>query len=335
VVVIKGNSGLYKNLDAFADELRKIKGIRDVSQTWRSPFETVIGNGFSIKEKPTRDDDWHIVGGIAGDQHYLSTLDISLLAGRDFDPVKIKGDSTINEFIVNEAFLQHYQMKPEEVLGKKVILGLVGTGPIVGVVKDFHIGSLHSKIEPIVIFNHPNYYGSVLVKIGPGKMDPVLDRVGQVWKSFVPMRPLNYSFLDEEYGAMYRTEQRLGTLMSVFCSLAILITCLGLLGLAAFTIAQRTKEIGIRKVLGASVSNITAMLSKDFVILVLIALIIAFPLSWWAMNKWLQDFAYRIHISWWLFAGAGILALFIAMLTISYQSIKAALANPVKSLRTE
>jgi putative ABC transport system permease protein len=149
------------------------------------------------------------------------------------------------------------------------------------------------------------------------------------------MRPFSYSFLDEEYDVLYRTEQRLGTLMSFFCGIAILITCLGLLGLMAFIVANRKKEIGIRKVLGASIFNITTMLSKDFLKLVTIAVCITMPVTWYFMNKWLQDFAYRINISWWIFAAAGISALIITLLTVSFQAIKAAVANPVKSLRTE
>jgi putative ABC transport system permease protein len=186
-----------------------------------------------------------------------------------------------------------------------------------------------------VLFNNPQYFGSVIVRLGPGNIQATLGKIEKTWKTFAPMRPFNYSFLDEEYDALYRSEQRLGTLMSTFCSMAILITCLGLLGLMAFMVTQRTKEIGIRKVLGASVSNITVILSKDFLKLVIIAIIIATPVAWWAMNKWLEDFAYRISISWWIFVIAGFAAALIAFLTVSFQAIKAAIANPVKSLRTE
>ena len=335
VLVIHGNADISRKLDAFSTELKNISGVQDVALTWRSPFETVIGNGFSIKSNPTEGDDWHVVGGIAGDQHYLKTLGISLLAGRNFDPAKIKGDSTVNEFIVNESFLRHYQLKPEDVIGKKVILGLTGGGNIVGVMKDFHTSSLREAVGPIVLFNNPGYFGSILLRVGPGKLSAVLSNIEKVWHGISPSRPFAYSFLDEEYDTMYRTEQRLGILMSVFCGLAILITCLGLLGLTAFMVARRTKEIGIRKVLGASSIQITTILSKDFLILVLIAIVTASPIAWFAMNKWLQDFAYRINISWWIFALTAWIALFIAVLTVSFQSIKAAAANPIKSLRTE
>ncbi len=335
VLLITGNADVNKKLDAFSGDLRKITGVQDVSLTWRSPFQTVIGNGFSIKSNPTSNDDWHIVGGIAADQHYLPTLGISLIAGRNFDPSRIRKDSAINEFIVNEAFLRHYNLKPEEALNKNVILGLTGPGTIVGIVKDFHTSSLHSPIEPVVLFNDPRYYGSILVRVGPGKLSPVLGKIADLWKSVVPMRPFNYSFLDDEYDTMYKVEQRLQTLMSLFGSMAILITCLGLLGLVAFMVTQRTKEIGIRKVLGASVVNIATLLSKDFLKLVAIAFVIATPIAYYFMHKWLQDFAYRVKIEWWIFLLAGVIALLIAILTVSFQAIKAAIANPVKSLRTE
>jgi putative ABC transport system permease protein len=335
VLLIHGNADLNNKLDAFAEKIKNTSGVQDVALTWRSPFETVTGNGFSINPNPTSNDDWHVVGGIAGDANYLSTLDIKLLAGRNFDAAKIKGENTVNEFIVNEAFLQHYNLKPKDVLNKEVILGLTGKGTIVGVMKDFHTRSLHDKIEPVVLFNNPQFFGSLLVHVAPNALPGVLSNIQKTWRSFVPARPFNYSFLDDEYDAMYRTEQKSGALMSLFCGVAILITCLGLLGLMTFIVANRTKEIGIRKILGASVVSITAMLSKDFLKLVVIAIVIASPVAWYFMNHWLLDFAYRINISWYVFLVTGIAALLIAFITISFQSIKAAIANPVKSLRTE
>lgn len=336
VILIESNSDLYKKMNAFSAELKTISGVQDVSQTWRSPFGTVVGNGFSIKPNPTTDGDWHVVGGIAADDHYLSTLGISLLAGRNFDPTKIKKDSNINEFIVNEAFLRHYNLKVDEALNKNVVLGIAGNpGTIVGVMKDFHISSMRDKIEPVVLFNNPNWFGSVLLRIGPGQLPNVIAQVEKQWKAFVPKRPFSYSFLDDEYDAMYRTEQRLGTLMSLLCGMAIFITALGLLGLVAFIVTLRTKEIGIRRVLGASISNITSMISKDFVGLIVIAIIIASPVAYYFMHQWLQDYSYRINISWWMFVVAAIIVVLVALFTTSYQAIKAAKANPVKSLRTE
>ena len=236
---------------------------------------------------------------------------------------------------MNESFLRHYRLQAKDVIGKEVQLGLAGKGSIVGVVKDFHTSSMHDQIQPVVLFNHPGYFGEVLLKIAPGNLPEMLKRIEETWKLFAPSRPFNYSFLDEEYNIKYKAEQRLSFLMSVFCGVAILITCLGLLGLMTFIVARRTKEIGIRKVLGASVLNITSLLSRDFLILVGIAIVIAIPFSWYFMHRWLQDFAYRIHLGWWIFVAAGLLALVIALITISIESIKAALANPVKSLRSE
>ncbi|MES1222683.1 MAG: FtsX-like permease family protein, partial [Bacteroidota bacterium] len=244
-------------------------------------------------------------------------------------------DSTINEFMVNEAFLHHYNLQAGDVINKQVKLGLTGQGTIVGVMKDFHISSMHDIIQPVVLFNSPDYFGSILVRVGPGQLSPVLSNIEKTWHKAVAARPFNYSFLNDEYDALYRTEQKVGTLMSLFFGMAILITCLGLLSLMTFMVAQRTKEIGIRKLLGASVFNITTLLSKDFLKLVALAFIIASPIAWYFMHNWLQDFAYRIHISWFVFIITAITTLLIAMITVSFQVIKVATANPVKSLRSE
>ena len=335
VLLINGNSDIDKKLDAFSGELKKISGVQDVSLTWRSPFGTVVGNGFSIKSNPSSEDDWHIVGGIAADQHYIPTLGITLLKGRNFDPTKIKKDSTVNEFIVNEAFLRHYNLKPDDAVGRKVILGLTGPGNIVGVIKDFHFSSMHDKIEPVVLFNNPNYFGTILLRIAPGQIPNILSQIENRWRVFVPGRPFSYSFLDDDYDAMYRTETKLGTLMSMLCGMAILITCLGLLGLVAFIITHRTKEIGIRRILGASVLHITTLVSKDFLGLIVIAIVIASPVAYYFMHQWLQDYSYRISISWWMFGLAAFVVILLAMVTISYHTIRAAKANPVKSLRMD
>lgn len=335
VVLIRGNADLTPKLSGFANDLRNINGVENTALTWRSPFETVIGNGFSLVPNSSKSEDWHLVGGIAGDPNYLSTLGIALVTGKNFDPAKINGDSTINEFIVNEAFLRHYNLKPDEVVGREVILGMTGGGKIVGVMKDFHTSSMRTSIEPVVLFNQPGYSRSILLRINGGKVRDVLAAVENKWKAELPNRPFNYSFLDDQYDAMYRTEQRAGTLMSIFCGMAILIACLGLFGLASFMVAQRTKEIGIRKVLGATTAGLVSLLSKDFLKLVIISLIIAMPVGWYLMNTWLQDFAYRVHIGWLVFIVTATVALSIALLTVSLQAIRAALANPIKALKTE
>src|SRR5205085_7207450 len=182
---------------------------------------------------------------------------------------------------------------------------------------------------------HPDWYRFIAIRIQPGKIAQSLKEIEGTWKSIVADSPFKYTFLDEDFGHLYKEEQNMKSVLTLFTILSLFVACLGLFGLAAFTIKQRFKEIAIRKVLGASVSNITRLVSREFLILVLIASVIAFPLAWWGMHKWLQDFAYHITIGWQLFAAAGIIAILIALLTVSFQSIKAAIANPVKSLRAE
>jgi len=205
---------------------------------------------------------------------------------------------------------------------------------IVGVVKDFNFQSLRDNVTPLILF-YGEDRGALSVNISSANIPSLVDKIKTKWTSFSPNEQFSYSFMDADFDSLYRTEQRISTLSVIFTSLAIIIACLGLFGLAAYAAEQRTKEIGIRKVLGASMSGIVGMLSRDFIKLVIIAIVIASPLAWYAMNYWLQDFAYRINIQWWIIALAGTAAILIAFVTISFQSIKAALTNPVKSLRSE
>ena len=202
---------------------------------------------------------------------------------------------------------------------------------------DFHFESMHQKIVPLVLLvpRNANNFGRISIKVAGANAAAALTHIEKTWKNFLPETPYQYTFLDENFARLYKAEERQKTLFTTFACIAIFIACLGLFGLSAFTISQRIKEIGIRKVLGASVSTIVTLLSKDFLKLVIISAIIAFPIAWFAMSKWLQDFAYRIDMPWWVFLAAGIIAALIALLTISFQAIKAAIANPVKSLRTE
>ena len=203
-------------------------------------------------------------------------------------------------------------------------------------VKDFHFNSLHEKINPLVLSLNENMkWGKALIRTEPGKTNEALTSLEKVCKQLNPKLPFTYQFSNEEYAKLYRSEQVVGQLANYFAFLAIFISCLGLLGLVMFTAEQRTKELGIRKVLGASPVTLFNLLSKEFLQLVLIAMVIASPLAWLAMNSWLQNYAYKVAISWWMFVIAGIAAIAIALATVSFQAIKAALANPVKSLRTE
>jgi putative ABC transport system permease protein len=226
---------------------------------------------------------------------------------------------------------------PNEAIGKALKYGDT-KGNIIGVLKDFHFESMHQAIIPMIFLLLPpsqSYYNNVSVKIAGNDIASALSYMESTWKKFFPGTPFDYAFLDQKFDKLYASEQRQGTLFTLFACIAIFIACLGLFGLSAFTISQRIKEIGVRKVLGADVSGIVTLLSKDFLKLVGIAAIMAFPVAYYAMNNWLKDFAYRIHIQWWVFIIAGIIAAFIAFITVSFQAIKAAVANPVKSLRTE
>jgi putative ABC transport system permease protein len=205
---------------------------------------------------------------------------------------------------------------------------------VVGVVKDFNFSSMHDKVGPLVITLNENW-GAIALRINTKNVSSIINQVQNKWNSFVPGQPFSYTFMDNDFNNIYKEDQRTGKLFITFAVFAIFIACLGLFGLVTYAAEQRTKEIGIRKVLGANVGGIVTMLSKDFAKLVAIASVIAFPLAWWWMNKWLQSFAYRINISWWVFVIAGAIAIIIALITVSFQAIKAAFANPVKSLRTE
>ncbi|HET6766234.1 MAG TPA: FtsX-like permease family protein, partial [Chitinophagaceae bacterium] len=261
---------------------------------------------------------------------------IELIGGRDFDP-SFSLD-TMN-YLVNEAAARKIGYK--DPVGKELTMwGDKGT--IIGLMKDFHHNSLHVPIEPLILrlfkgswVNEGGYWGNVIVKTEKGKAKQAIASMEKVFRKFNPGFPFKYYFTDDEIAKNYKAEHTVSKLSWYFAFLAIFISCLGLFGLVTFTAEQKTKEIGIRKVLGASVTGIVGMLSKDFLKLVLIASVIAFPVAWWAMNKWLMDFAYRVDIGWWVFVVAGVVALVIALLTISFQSIKAAIANPVRSLRTE
>lgn len=271
---------------------------------------------------------------------YLKTMGMQLIAGRDFNQSDLALRDTTDQyahyqysFILNEEAVRKIGWTPEEAIGKTIYKNLPGT--IVGVVKDFHFESLHQPIGPLVLFLDPDMIRQLFVKVQAGNVQQTLGALESLWKSRISHRPFSYHFMDEYFNRLYTAEQRTGTLFSLFSGVAILLACLGLFALTAFTTTQRTKEIGIRKVLGAGVSNITVMLSRQFLILVLIAIVIASALAWWAGIKWLQDYAYSIQMSGWIFVLAGVFALLIALLAVTYHAIKAAIANPVHSLKEE
>ncbi|RIV17349.1 ABC transporter permease [Fibrisoma montanum] len=264
------------------------------------------------------------------DHDFLDVLQIKLKAGRNFSP-DFASDSA-GAVLVNEAMLRRLGWKNRtagliELDTRKI--------PIAGVISDFHLRSLHNQIEPLVLVLHPDRGDNLLIRVAPRNVPAALDYVRETYEAVNPGQPFEYAFLDQIFAEQYRSDERKGGLFLGFSGIAIFIAYLGLFGLATFTAEQRTKEIGVRKVLGASVTSIVTLLSKDFMKLVFIAIVLATPLAWYAMHQWLQNFAYKIAIDWWMFVLAGVTAVAVAVLTISVQSIKAAITNPVNSLRTE
>ncbi len=267
------------------------------------------------------------------DFDYLKQYDMKMAAGRMFSRDFMTDTTTA--MVLNESAAKLFGYRtPQEAVGRD--FNQWGRqGKIIGVVKDFHFRSLQTEIKPLSMRIEPNGCSLISVKVSQNNLPTTISAIENKWNALIPARPFSYFFLDEHFDEQYRSEQRFGKLFLNFSILAIIISCLGLLGLASYSTMQRTREIGIRKVLGATVSNIVNLLSKDFLKLVVIAIVIASPLAWFAMHKWLQDFAYRIPISWWVFAVAAIAAALIAVLTVSFQAIKAAVSNPVISLRSE
>jgi putative ABC transport system permease protein len=269
-----------------------------------------------------------IVHPIIIDKNFMSFFKMKLLQGRSF--TGSAADSS--HYILNEAAIKELGLT--DPVGKRFKMGDIN-GTIIGVVKNFHYTSMKEKIAPSVFWYNPNNYSTIYIKTTGKNAVQAIAAAQEQFKRYNGLYPFSYAFLDEVFNSMYQSEEREGTLFRYFALVAIFISCLGLLGLATYTAQTRTKEIGIRKVMGASVSIIVGMLSKDFIKLVIIAIVIATPLAWFVMQKWLQNYAYRQDIQWWVMVLAAAISLFIAFATISFQSIKAALANPVKSLRSE
>jgi putative ABC transport system permease protein len=328
-------STIDDKFESFRTGLLANSGVQSVARSSRMPtgrlldaMGSQIDKGDSLE--PTKAD----IKFLRIDEGFFPTYDIKTTAGRNFS--KAYGSDT-SAYIINEAAVKALALKaPEDAIGKGFLYG-GHKGQIVGVVNDFHFESLHQRILPMVFFmpSGTGGFGSISIKISGTNIPAALAHIENTWKQFLLETPFDYTFLDESYQQLYESELHQGTLFTIFACIAIFIACLGLFGLSAFAISQRIKEIGIRKVLGADVASIVGLLSKDFLKLVLIAAVIAFPVAWYGMHQWLEDFAYRIGIPWWLFVVAGVVAAVIAFATISLQTVKAARANPVKNLRTE
>ena len=332
VLIPEKNPGQLESLKA---KLTGLPGIQSMSFGMTTPSSTSNWTtGFRF-ENDDKEPDYGVLMRPA-DTAYVKTYGLKLLAGRMYLPA-----DTIREFVINEAFMKRLGFhQPQEVIGKFLrVNGEELKKPIVGVVKDFNMFSLHQRIEPSILTSYRDQYRSLGIKLTPGQSTEAISQlVGQLetaWNATFPDFVFKYTFLDETLANFYKTEQRMYSLFGLLAGIAIFIGCLGLYGVVAFMAETRTKEVGIRKVLGASTTHIFGLFSLDFIKLVLIALVLSSPLAWYVMRQWLEKFAYKIDIAWWMFALAGLLTVGIALLTVSFQSIKAALMNPVKSLRSE
>jgi hypothetical protein len=320
---------LVKKYDVFKQEAQNNNAILSISKMRNSP--TYIEHHTNSISWPGKDPNLNVpfTDGVVG-YDFVKTMDLHLAAGRDFS--KTFNDST--HYILNETAVKKIGFSGD-VIGNKISWGN-RAGTVVGVIKDFHFNSLHTPIEPLIIRLDESWtWGTILVRIKAGQTKQALADLEKICKNINPKFPFTYQFSDLQYAKLYKSEQVVSRLSNYFAFLAIFISCLGLFGLAMFTAEQRNKEIGIRKVLGASSKNIVALLSSNFLKPVFISFVIAFPVAWLATQKWLEGFAYRIRMSWWIFLIAGFVAILIALVTISFQAIKAAIANPVDSLRTE
>jgi ABC-type antimicrobial peptide transport system permease subunit len=320
---------LVPNYELFKREALQMPGVKEITRITDAPTE--IDNGTGGVQWDGKDPNANIEFAYASVGYdFIKTMRMQMLQGRDFS-TDFGTDSV--GYLINEKALEKIGYK--DPVGKSLTFwGKKGT--IIGVVKDFHFNSLHVPINPLILrLVKIETFGSVLVRTEAGKTKEALTGLGKVCKTLNPKFPFTYKFADDEYARLYKSEQVVNRLANYFAFLAIFISCLGLLGLVMFTAEQRTKEFGIRKVLGASPVSLFNLLSREFILLVLIALAIASPLAWLFMHNWLQNFAYKVNVSWWMFCMAGAIAIAIALITVSFQSIKAAMANPVKGLRSE
>jgi putative ABC transport system permease protein len=334
MITMRSNPLLNDSFESFRNDLLQNPAIKEAARSSRIPSGRLLDSrdasaavGDSMMPVTTT------IKNLAVDADFIPAYGIKMAAGRNFSRAYTNDTGS---FILNEASLASLGIKnPHDIIGRPFRYGNIN-GEVIGVMKDIHFESLHQKIVPLVLFHPavPNY-GRLSIKLTGQNISSSVAYIEQIWKKYLPEVPFQYTFLDENFGKLYEAELKQGTIFTVFAAIAIFIACLGLFGLSAFAITQRVKEIGIRKVLGASIGSIVALLSKDFLKLVLVAAIIAFPVAYYAMHQWLEDFAYRINIPWWVFIVAAILSAVIAFVTISFQATKAAISNPVKSLRSE
>ncbi|WP_423147750.1 ABC transporter permease [Rubrolithibacter danxiaensis] len=321
-----------KLTDYLRQKLVQVNGVQTVSFSSNTPVEDDNNRFTTLKfDHSIKDEDFPAIVKFA-DNEYLPTYKLQLVTGRN-----LQASDMTREFLVNESFVKSLGLtRPEDILNKEVsIWGDVIKCPVVGVVKDFNDRSLRQSVAPLIIATNITMYRQASIKLATTNIASAMESVKNIWEQAFPDYVYEYRFLDDKIESFYKQESQLSRLYSIFAAIAIFLSCLGLYGLASFMAVQRIKEVAIRKVLGATAGKIIYLFSKEFIILIAIAFSIATPVAWYYMHQWLQDYAYRINISWWLFAAGGLVAIVIALATISFQAMKAAVANPVKSLRTE
>jgi ABC-type antimicrobial peptide transport system permease subunit len=331
-VPFRVDSAWNSKADYLKQQLLSLNGVQAVSFSSNTPVEDANDIWSTFKfDHATKDEDFKAITKFADDE-YVPTYKLQLVAGRNLQPAKMT-----REFLVNESLVRSLGLKkPEDILNKEISIWSDKIKcPVVGVLKDFNDRSLRNDLAPLLITTNSTMYSQAGIKLSTANISSTLQSVKAIWKKTYPDFVYEYKFLDDKIAGFYKQESQLSQLYKIFAAIAIFLSCLGLYGLASFMAVQRIKEVGIRKVLGASAGNIVYLFSKEFILLITLAFTIATPIAWYYMHQWLQDYAYRISISWWLFAAGGIVAVIIALATISFQAVKAALANPVKSLRTE
>jgi putative ABC transport system permease protein len=329
---------LAPRYESFRNEILSNPAIKNVTRSSRLPSGRLLDSFGSAKAQLDTDSleqSQADLKFVTVDHRFAQTYGLEMAAGRFY--LQDIGSDRTESFIVNESAAKMIGWKsPQEAVDKRINYGN-RDARIVGILKDFNFESLHQEIQPMIFYipRDSTQFSFISVKMDGANIDAGLAQLKSTWQKFLPEYPFDYQFLDEQYGQLYEAEQRQGSIFIIFALLAILIGCLGLFGLTTFVVQQRVKEIGIRKVLGATVTGLLLLISKDFLKLVGIALLIASPIAWYFMHQWLEDFAYRINIGWWVFAIAGAVAASVAFLTVSFESLKAALANPINSLRNE
>lgn len=330
---------MFNKTQQLKNQFKEDTHVLSVSRTQNSPVE-ILG-GYNMSKPGMAENAQIAVTANPIDDGYIPATGLELIAGSNLtrqDMLDVaqeaESDTNLYHFILNESAAKVLGWTPEEAIGKKMFLDESRPGYVRGVVKDFNYQSLHETIKPVVLFSS-NYGSTVLVKIGGGNIPATLDFLKSKWVAFFPERPFNYRFADDQYNKLYASEMRLGTLMNIFTVIAVFLACLGLFGLSSYSVKQRIKEISVRKVLGASAYGIVLMVSKDFLKLTAIALLVAIPVAWWATNSWLQGFAYRIRVGAGVFLIVAVIILLVTIISISFQSVRAAMTNPAKSLRSE